>query len=51
VKKNEIKYLFFIGKNKHSMAFFNEIYSENNCIVSKKLNEILIEFNIDKCRF
>ena len=51
IKKNEIKYLFFIGKNKSEMYFFKEFFHENECIVSNKFNELLIEFDISKCKF
>ena len=51
IKKNEIKYLFFIGKNKSEMYFFKEFFHENECIVSNKFNELLVEFDISKCKF
>ena len=51
IKKNEIKYLFFIGKNKSEMYFFKEFFHENECIVSNKFNELLLEFDISKCKF
>ena len=46
---NKIKYIYFIGKNKHTMDFFLEFKNKNDCVVSKKLNELLIEFDINKC--
>ena len=51
IKKNEIKYLFFIGKNKSEMYFFKEFFHENECIVSNKFNELLIQFDIIKYKF
>jgi len=51
LSKNKVKYLFFIGKNKHEMYFFKEFSNENNCVVTNKLNELLIEFDIRKCEF
>ena len=51
IKKNEIKYLFFIGKNKSEMYFFEEFLNENECIVLHQFNELLIEFDITKCKF
>ena len=51
VNKNEIKYLFFIGKNKSKMYFFQEFFIENKCIESKELNELVLEFDISKCKF
>ena len=40
-----LKYLFFIGKNKSEMYFFEEFFNENECIVSNQLNELLLEFD------
>ena len=51
VKNNKIKYIFFIGKNKHKMNFFSELIYENECVISNELNELLLEFNISKCNF
>ena len=51
IKKNEIKYLFFIGKNKSKMYFFEEFFNENECIVSNQFNELLLEFDISTCKF
>ena len=50
IKKNKIKYIYFIGKYKHKMDFFNEIVYENECIISKKINELLVEFDINECK-
>ena len=33
------------------MYFFKEFSNENNCVVTNKLNELLIEFDIRKCEF
>ena len=48
---NFVKYLFFIGKNKSEMYFFKEFFNENECIVLHQFNELLIEFDITKCKF
>ena len=39
------------GKNKHKMDFFQQFISENNCVFVNEIKEMLIEFNIKKCRF
>jgi len=51
IKKNKIKRLFFIGKNKSEMYFFEEFFNENECIISHQFNELLLEFDISKCKF
>ncbi len=51
IKKNKIKHLFFIGKGKSEMYFFKEFYNENECIFSNQFNELLLEFDISKCKF
>ena len=51
IKKNKIKNIFFIGKNKSNMYFFKQLLDENECIVSYKLNELLLEFDISGCKF
>ena len=51
IKKDKISYIFFIGKNKSEMYFFKELLNENECIISSRLNELLLEFNISKCSF
>lgn len=50
VKNKKIEYLYFIGKQKHKLYFFQELVNENKCINSSQLNEILIEFDISKCK-
>ena len=50
INKNKIKHIFFIGK-KNETFFFQEMLKENECIVQKQLNELLLEFNISKCEF
>ena len=50
IKYNEVKYIYFIGKRKHKMNFFNDLLYENKCIDSRKINELLIEFNISQCK-
>ena len=51
IKKNKIKSIFFIGKNKIEMHFFQELINQNDCIVPSKINELFIEYNISKCEF
>ena len=46
-----IPYLFFIGKNKSEMYFFKEFFNENKCIALHQFNELLVEFDITKCKF
>ena len=50
LEKNKIKYIYFIGREKHRMDFFSELSHENKCIVLKKINELLTEFNVSKCK-
>jgi len=49
LKLNDIKYIYFIGQNKHTMYFFNELIQKNECILSQRINELLVEFDINKC--
>ena len=51
VREKKIEHIFFIGKNKHKMDFFQQFISENNCVFVNEIKEMLIEFNIKKCRF
>jgi len=51
VKNNKIKHLFFIGKHKRELHFFEEFINENECVASNQHNELLIEFDISKCKF
>ena len=51
IKKNKIKNIFFIGKNKSNMYFFRQLLDENECIVINKFNELLLEFDISGCKF
>ena len=50
ILKNKIKYIYFIGGDKHKMNFFEELKKNNDCIVSKKFNELLTEFGINNCK-
>lgn len=50
IRDNKIQYLYFIGKNKHDMSFFKELSDKNDCIVSKRLHKLLVEFNINNCK-
>ena len=49
IKINKIKYMYFIGNEKHTMNFFDEFILRNKCIVSKNINELLTEFNLNQC--
>ena len=51
LSKNKIKYLYFVGKNKKEMYFFEEFINENKCIIANQLNELLVEFDISQCKF
>jgi len=51
IKKNEIKRLFFVGKNKSNMYFFEDFLNQNECIISYQFNELLLEFDISTCKF
>jgi len=51
IKKNNIKHLFFIGKNKSKMPFFKEFFFENKCIILNDYNDLLLEFDISECKF
>ena len=50
IKYNEVKYIYFIGKRKHKMNFFDDLLYENKCMNSRKINDLLIEFNISQCK-
>ena len=41
--------MYFIGNEKHTMNFFDEFILINKCIVSKNINELLTEFNLNQC--
>ena len=49
IKYNEVKYIFFVGANKHKMDFFQDFIYENQCAVSRKINDLLVEFDINNC--
>ena len=49
LKNNKIQHIFFIGKNKHNMPFFRELRYKNECIILRKINDLLIEFDINQC--
>ena len=51
IKKNNIKHLFFVGKNKSKMPFFKEFFFENKCIILNDYNDLLLEFDISRCKF
>ena len=41
--------MYFVGKRKHTMNFFDELAFQNKCIVSKNINELLTEFSLNQC--
>jgi len=49
IKNNKIEYIYAVGKNKE--LYFKKLINHDECAVSKKLNEILTEIEIKKCRF
>ena len=49
INNNKIKHIYFIGEDKHVMDFFIELKNINECIVSNKINELLVEFNMNEC--
>ena len=49
INKNNIKYIYLIGKNKET--FFKDHIDDIKCVISTDLNELLTEFNIKKCQF
>jgi len=49
LNNNKIKHIFFIGKNKHNMSFFRELSYKNKCIIPRKINGLLTEFDINQC--
>jgi hypothetical protein len=51
IKEKKIEYLFFIGKHKHKMSFFKEFINENECVASEQIDELLVKFDISKCKF
>ena len=50
IKNNKIQYVYIIG-TKDAKTFFLELIDNNGCIVSNKLNELLIEFQLNECSF
>jgi hypothetical protein len=49
INNNKIKHIYFIGEDKHVMDFFIELKNINECIVSNKINELLVEFDMSEC--
>ena len=37
--------------NKNEMYFFREFINQNKCIIPNQINEILLEFDMIKCKF
>ena len=48
IKNKKIGYVYTVGKNKEK--FVLGLFGENKCLESKVMNEILTEFNINKCK-
>jgi len=46
---NKIEYVYAIGKNKEH--YFLKLIDHNECVVLKKINELLTEIDIKKCNF
>ena len=51
IKINKVKYLYFIGGNKHKHHFFVDFIEKNKCTDFNQINELLIELNIGDCKF
>ena len=51
IKINKVKYLYFIGGNKHEHHFFVDFIEKNKCMALNQINELLIELNIGDCKF
>ena len=51
IKINKVKYLYFIGGNKHKHLFFVDFIEKNKCMALNQINELLIELNIGDCKF
>ena len=47
IKKNKVKYIFIIKKNEE--VYLKQFIEDKECIKSRKINEILTEFKLDKC--
>ena len=50
IKNNKIQYVYIIGA-KDEKTVFLELIDNSGCIVSNKLNELLVEFQLNKCNF
>ena len=50
IKKNKIQYVYIIG-TKDEKTVFLQFIDSSGCIVSNKLNELLVEFQLNKCNF
>ena len=46
LKKQKIDYIYLIGKNKYPL---DKLFSDQNCVVFSKVNEILYLSKINKC--
>ena len=50
IKNNKIQYVYIIG-TKDEKTVFLELIDNSGCIASNKLNELLVEFQLNKCNF
>ena len=51
IKINKVKYLYFIGGNKHKHHFFVDFIEKNKCMSLNQISELLIELYIGDCKF
>tara|TARA_B100000408_G_C10289973_1_gene219810 strand:- start:806 stop:1264 length:459 start_codon:yes stop_codon:yes gene_type:complete len=49
IKDNKIKYVYLLRKDQD--IFFKQFIDDKECIISKELNEILLELELNKCNF
>jgi len=49
IKDNKIKYVYLLRKDPD--VFFKQFIDDKECIISKELNEILLELELNKCNF
>ena len=50
ILNSEIESIYFIGTEKNKIDFFQEFKQNNDCVVPQKINELLVEFNINDCK-
>ena len=49
LKQENINIIFVVGFDKE--RYLDDIFSSNNCIVKKKLNQLTKKINLNKCNF